>query len=349
MSVDQKTYELIDAYLKNQLKVEDADKVKYRIRTEPEFAEQVELQKAIIAEIEIAREKELRALLTEKGKVTYISNTWGSTWVRASAAIIIGFVALFFIIKYYMPEEQNPLVERSDDSTQQEVTQPIIEAPEGTKTPTMPVDSVVEVASAPSDTTILESAEEVEADAEQVDEIALADDQAESSDNQIATLREESDKLQVEEDVEVKTDKLIAEKVMQVRVVAQTDVLKTVPGDKETVVAKELSRKEKRKEKKDTQANGASESDDTKTKSPTQTRNLAVEIWESIVNFRGYVWDRETLLLYDIKPDEKLQFIEYNKQLYMKRGSKYYIIRKSSKFEAYTELKDQAILSVIRK
>lgn len=347
MSVDQKTYELIDAYLKDELKVEEADKVKFRIRTEPEFAEQVELQQAIIAEIEIAREKELRSMLTEKGKVNYISNSWSTAWVRASAAIIIGFVALFFIIKYYMPEEAHPLVERSEDNVTEEVTQPVIEQPEA-ETPAMPKDSVLEyaVGNATPDTPAQEVPEVVEEE-EVSTEIADASDPDERKDTEIATLREESDMLEVEEDVEVKKDQLLAERIVQIRTVGEIDKLVATSTDTEiSSTSKKLSRKEKRK------LEQADESDDTAgatAKALASTSNLSIELWESIVSFKGYVWDRETLLLYGIKANEDLQFSKFNGVLYMKRGTKYYIIRKSSKFEPYTELKDPSIISAISK
>jgi len=349
VSVDQKTYELIDAYLRDELKVEDADKVKYRIRTEPDFAEQVELQRAIISEIEIARKKELRTLLTDQGKVNYISNSWSTTWIRASAAIIIGFVALFFIIKYYMPDEANPLVERTQDNTTKEVTTPVIEKPE-VETPAMPRDSVVEFATANNATdSIAQPAIVSEDEAETSEEIAEVADVDDRQDTEIATLREESDKLEVEEDVEVKKDQLLAERVVQVRSLGQAYKQVEIASETEVVATKKLSRKERRKLKEAAESTEADRDDtaDVDTKSPTGAENLSIELWESIVSFKGYVWDRETLLLYGVDTTEQLDFTRYNGVLYMRKGTKYYIIRKSSKFESYKELKDLNIISAI--
>jgi hypothetical protein len=348
---DQKTYELIDAYLRDELKIEDLDMVKYRIRTEPDFADQVELQKAIIRELQVAREAQLRSVLKERGQVNYIKNMWSTTWLRASAAIIIAFVAMFVIVKFFVPqsgvisENNNQSKEITSDNEPAEEEVSAIDS----ATNNVPVEGQLESAEEVSPDEITEETlKEEEGNVTQNAKDNTANVPATTESENLERLKKAEDKLDVNDDVEVKTDKMVlAQKVNVLMLDAPIKTTQTT-GTYKNEELKDVSVKKGKDKKKENQ---------TETEAPTatdydkvtfQSRQQDIELWQSIVNFRGYMWDKQTLILYDIQATEALLFKEIGGQLYMKRGNKYYQIKRSSKFEPYVVLTDPAILKSLQ-
>lgn len=349
MSKDQKTYELIDAFLDDELKVEDSDKVKYRIRNDGEFALQVELQSALREEIKVAREKDLRALLAQEGKVKYIKNMWSTPWLRASAAVIIGFVGLFFVIKYFMPEEARPLVENQATEKASDKDTEIISKDIDTAVYIPLSDS--SVANEGDSLSIDEIASEEE---EIVDEdVAPKTNQTSKDADDFSDLRERSEKLKVEDDVEVKTDKLLLAKNIYILVLdAPAANREAGTLDEETTAesaSSKLSRKERKRLKKAAEKKESSEATENKaTDSAPMSKQQNIEFWEGVVNSQGYMWDSQTLLLYGIKPSESLSFKQYQGRLYMRRGATYYAINKSAKFEPYKVVTNSETLKILQ-
>jgi len=350
VSKDQKTYELIDSYLKGELKVEEADKVKYRLRNDEEFALQVELQAALIKELKVSREQELRTLLKEQGNVNYISNMWSTPWLRASAAVFLGFLALFIVIKYFMPEESRPLVENQKKSPTEIVEDTTTTEDEELAENANRSDSSATIQSDTSTNNIpeLDGLAEEEIDQDIVEKPTEVSEQKDD----FTTLRKESDQLEVEDDVEVKTDKLLLSKSVFV-LVLDAPVVKTKRLDEistsETTSSK-ISRRERKKREKELEeqekaADKVEGGSDAVAAPLSKKQNI--ELWEGVVNSQGYMWDKQTLLLYGIKPTEKLLFKQYQNTLYMKRGSKYYSINRSAKFEPYRAVTNTEILKAL--
>lgn len=312
------------------------------MRTEPDFALRVELQEALIEELRVAREAELRQLLKEQGKVNYIQNMWSTPWVYASAAIVAGFLILFVVLKYYVPTNEYPLVQNTesvsdegdpDEAPDQDLPQSEVQnnAVQSDTSTTGTADSLVPI--------VDEAPEMVEDEEVPAQEFAVK----KTKNQDLTSLRKESDKIQVDDDVEVKRDKMLESRSVKVLLIGATTAKAPAAVEVETSSTETVSKKTKKglfkKDKEETADDAAGEA----VQAPSE-RILKVELWESNVNFKGYLWDKETLLLYDIRTEENLTFKEYNGQLYMKRGSKYYQLKRSAKFEGYVPLTDSAIL-----
>lgn len=322
------------------------DKFKYKMRTEPEFARRVELQEALIEELKVAREAELRQILKEQGKVNYIQNLWSPRWVYASAAIVTGFLALFVVLKYFVPQTEFPLVENTkteetvsnEDTGTEEDSEGTVRRSKNDQVSDTNNLIAIDSTEVEPDMLAAESAEEQDVEDEPVTEAKPRTTKKQD----LTNLRQESDKIQVEDDVEVKRDRLLESRTIKLEVLGTQ--VKAAESTNEVVVLQESASKKTKNKlfRKDKEESG-DEATGEAISAPDE-RMLKLELWESNVNFKGYLWDKETLLLYDVNPSETLRFKELNGALYMKRGAKYYQLKRSAKFESYVPLSDPTII-----
>ena len=108
----------IDRYIKGELVGEALDKFKNRLRDDPDFAKNVELQQMLVAELQAQRKDELKAFISENAQVDYIQNIWSKKWMYASVAIVTIAIGLYFAVQRL---EQQPGLSSSEKADQENV------------------------------------------------------------------------------------------------------------------------------------------------------------------------------------------------------------------------------------
>jgi hypothetical protein len=78
-------------------------------------------------------------------------------------------------------------------------------------------------------------------------------------------------------------------------------------------------------------------------------QSFNVELWESIIHFKGYKWNGKMLILYGIESFEKIQFHWVSNQLFLQRGKDYFLLKETNQFESYLKLTDQLLLDKLIK
>lgn len=73
-----------------------------------------------------------------------------------------------------------------------------------------------------------------------------------------------------------------------------------------------------------------------------------VEFWESPVNYHGYRWDNNTLMLYGIDQPDKVRLYRLDRRLFLRSGTELFEIVPAADFMPYRPLKDPEILSQCR-
>ena len=127
MTREQHTHELIDQYLSGELMGQDLDKFKIRLKDDPEFLAQVQLQKAIIQNIELHRNAELKAMLAEKIKRKGFIIPFG-TRPLAVAATLLALLAFGLVIKTMLPTNQgDSITQESKEVRDKDQPEPVQE------------------------------------------------------------------------------------------------------------------------------------------------------------------------------------------------------------------------------
>lgn len=117
MNFNEETYQLINDYFDGKLKGVHLDKFKNDLKNDKDFALQVQIQKEIIDGIKLYRKNELKQILCDSSKTVYIKNEWGRKWTYASVAVVLFFMSLLVVIKYYLPNNFNTASEILDESS----------------------------------------------------------------------------------------------------------------------------------------------------------------------------------------------------------------------------------------
>ncbi len=318
---------LIDRFLKGELSGLTLDEFKNRMRTNKDFALEVESQKAIIEGIKLARRQHLISILkgekmaavpviqekiaitSEKVKeykpnsiVTEDENEANeykltpnyNNWYWAAAAVLFTLFTLYFIFGYYLPRQTNEYV--NTDTTQSNITK--IEKIK--ITPENENEDSIDLAVNPftNDT---------------MDKVA--------SDQKPETLLPD-DSLQIEK------DKKISERIYSVAALESINPIGTKGGNTNV-------------------SSGSPDSLKVNTIKKVRGSSVKVEYWQSVVNFKGYKLSRINLQLYDIKPDENISLKYLDKVLYMKKNGTFYKLKASGNFESYQKEGNGDIIKIL--
>ncbi len=356
MSEEQNIHDLIDRYLKGELDRDELDRFRNRLRSEQDFAREVELHRTLVEEITDARKRELKSYLKENAKVEYIGNIWGAKWLYASAAIIVVMVGMFFLTKQLQTDEGIVQKEQTEDqvTTEQERAH-YKPAPESELADSLAEDSVD-----------IRFAFGVVAEDEEVESERMMNDNAASKEfaSEYSEMSENERKLEADEiqDSLVRADKLVSSSSYAVVVIRSANKVNAylknadkVAVTETTIADEELKEKKKKgifgRSKDDADAEPSSEDDyDVSTESRTiSSRQIDVEFWSSPVNFKGYKYDRSVLLLYGVAPTESISFTEYQGVLYMSRNGQYYTITPASNFVKFTKLTNSSVIKELNR
>lgn len=324
MKSDIEKIYLIDRFLKGELSGLTLDEFKSKLRTDKEFAEEVESQKAIIEGIKLARRQHLISVLNgqkapelnlakeESTENTYkisdsqpeitIAHTETVTnekelgreyklrpnynnWAYAAVAVLFAGFVYYAIFGYYIPHKR---LEMANTDTSQ--------------TKMSPADNAITV---PAD-----------------DEPVLVEnpnkkDTTGGVDAQNQLLAASGDSLKIEK------DKKISETMYSV------SAIETIPPG----------------EANDENVSNGGNNDNLKlTTRKVRGASIKVEYWKSVVNFKGYKLNGSNLELFEIKPEESVSFKYLDKQLYLKKSGNYYKLNPSGNFEQYQKETDTEVI-----
>jgi hypothetical protein len=359
MNMDEQTYHSIDAYLSGELQGRKLDEFKAELRTNEDLQESVTIQEKIISAVNAERDKELKEYLIEKTrkKVLQIAPIY-RTWMLTAAAIALLIVAAITLIPYIntTPEKNTtaiPLPQKKK-TTDSKVYEP---APlQETETTTVDTQTLA-IAKVPDDT----EPEDENVILEIEDEDEFTEPLAEQNSGDMITSVTETDKttdalkintpviknippdqpitIQKSTDIEVRGDELLASRRF------------TVPGIEPnfSIDATRLDERQKDSatgKKKDENKNISTERENVTDYAAT-SREVEVEYWKSVVNYKGYQYDGTKVKLYGIDTTKTLSFKELDSRLYLKSEGKQYYLEKNKKYNRLVEVTNPTLLKVL--
>ena len=349
----QHIHEWIDQYLNGELVGQELDKFKIRLKDDPDFLRQVQVQKAIIQEIEAQRGVELKAMLAARTKRSSGLIIPFGRRPMAIAAIILSVLALGLLLKINMPFSPNDLAENTEEAPPPVQEIPSDESQKLSDTQQMRVDDSVTVesnAEMPEEPTpeIAVVEDEVEMAAPEESDVLLSDQDAGES---ISDLREKESKLDGS-NVKPTRDSMIGAKMITVTAYS----MPTVRKDQVEVVDPSNTDDEKkgifkRKTKTEQTAAKEVETEDEVSSDFVKTPKgaIRVEYWVSIVNFRGYKFDGSKLLLFDTPTSASIAIKEYNQQTYLVKNGSYYQLVPNNAFNQLRKVSDESLLNILKK
>jgi hypothetical protein len=359
MTMDEQTYHSIDAYLSGELQGRKLDEFKAELRTNEDLQESVTIQEKIISAVNAERDKELKEYLIGKTrkKVLQIAPIY-RTWMLTAAAIALLIVAAITLIPYIntTPEKNTtaiPLPQKKK-TTDSKVYEP---APlQETETTTVDTQTLA-IAKVPDDT----EPEDENVILEIEDEDEFTEPLAEQNSGDMITSVTETDKttdalkintpviknippdqpitIQKSTDIEVRGDELLASRRF------------TVPGIEPnfSIDATRLDERQKDSatgKKKDENKNISTERENVTDYAAT-SREVEVEYWKSVVNYKGYQYDGTKVKLYGIDTTKTLSFKELDSRLYLKSEGKQYYLEKNKKYNRLVEVTNPTLLKVL--
>lgn len=357
MSIDEKTYHLIDKFLHGDLKGSKLDKFRARIKNEPDLKEAVDSQRSIISAIEAHREEELRTFLKSelnKTRVIPLAGKWKVALSTAAAVILLAVVVLN--LPQLSTNESNSTaqepeqVEATEQVATQEDSKPNSDKESKALPETTPIDSqaialeeveppILEVIE--DDMEIVEETEMDLVEEKKPSEVILTGDSSVS----IATseIDKITDSIAGREPVILKDEMLFAQAytVQLVSLDVLSDEVEKSRSDMANVPSstKKLDLDEVQIE---------SESEDKEEyKSKPISRQITVQFWKSVVNFKGYKYDGQTIQLFGYDRSQITTFKELDSRLYLQVGKKFYFIEKNNKHNRLVETTNSTLLNVL--
>jgi hypothetical protein len=348
MDKQQHIHELIDQYLMGELVGQELDKFRIRLKDDPAFLEQVQIQKAIINSIELGRKAELKSLLqASKAKKRALILPFGNRSL-AIAASILSLLAFGLIIKTVMPDGFGDLaknetpteVEEVKQNTNQEEPKPVVTEDDGDVDITHDSLKVV-----PSPEIAIVEDQVNDANAENTSTFDFDDD------TDLAELKKDEDDIDGS-DFKPSRDSLLGSQNVTLFVVAYeiTKIQTTEVDEKVTEVKKEglFNRKNKEKSKTDEIADKAETgSASAKALVKKASVNIRVEFWESIVGFKGYKYDGSKLLLFDTPVNASIQLKSHEGKTYVNKNGVFYSLNANNQFNQMSRVTNADLLTIL--
>lgn len=357
--MDEKTYHLINDYLSGELSGRALDNFKAELNINTELQEQVALQKTIIKGLTETREAELKAYITEhtakKGVVFF---TPAVRMALASAAAIALVVSAFFVFKNIQgsgeetltntrpvnTEDTTPVVKENKisaiDSLQLQDTQLLaIE-----EVIPLLLEDIVDDAEIVNDEEVEKVKEEEEE--ESIPEVYKPETDELDKETKEPALDDATDGVEKvstsDKDFDIKSDKLISNRNFLVYSINPN--INAYQNDVEVAETTSTSGKTTREAKKEAKAKA--EEDNNKSV-VISTRNINVEYWKSVVNYKGYNYNGGVVKFYGVEKDKSMDFKELESRLYVKMNGKQYFIEKNRKYNRLTEVTNPTLLKVL--
>lgn len=349
MEKEQHIHELIDQYLQGTLVGQELDKFKIKLKDDPTFEKQVQLQKAIIEEIEKSRNAELKLLL--QGKLKKKKKAVIIPFERktlAVAASVLSVLALGLVIKTMLPTMNETLSQKTENQDKVELKNNKVEDADDSFEVVTNSEQVTEdsVPAPPVEKPELLVVAEDDAEETLSDDVTFSDEPAEVD---FSKLKKDEDVINGK-DVKATRDSMLGFSSAPIWVYTENYPIKTVEekeADEENSGI--LNRKKKTKDNNEvTKATTVTNESQSPVVVKSQSKTIRVEFWESIVNFKGYKYDGTKLLLFDTAPGSSVSLAVYNDTTYLKKDNVYYLLIPNGKFNQMARLTDPSILSILQ-
>jgi hypothetical protein len=361
MNMNEQTYHSIDAYLNGELHGRKLDEFKAELRTNKNFQEIVNIQEKIIAVINSERDKELKEYITEKtGKQAVNPAPIYRIWMLTAAVIVLLISATVILTQYV--------------STTHKESPTAIALPQKKKTadsegyePAPPKE--IEATVIDTQTLAIANGSDKTDDSEATDKNLLLEnknrlteplDDPESNDIIRSLIEKDKSKdtsksntplvknkptnqaivVLKSAEIEVRGDELLAFKSF---------IVKGIEPDF-SVDATKLNQKQLEiatRKKKDKDENASSEKEDIIIDYAPTFREIEIEYWKSVVNYKGYQYSGNKVKLYGIDQNKILNFKELDSRLYLKLEGKQYYLDKNSKYNRLVEVINPTLLKVL--
>jgi hypothetical protein len=317
--------ERIDLYLQGKLEGKDLDIFRMRLQNDDAFAEEVETRKIIISAIKDARLDELKAYIIDATindpKVVAFPFR-KMLYAAIAASVLVGSAYLLF--EQVIDKKVNSVVLKEEDTNDKHTKDDVPETS----------DHTLSIDKEEHDSMLPFVREE-----DSTDQLFVTDDRSPKIGVEPI--------LEVDENVMVKQDQMLERKSSSAYF-TRSILNDTIAVDKMILTAPvsiESKKKESDKEKFEIKSEPVIQEDIKKSGNKT----FEIELWESIVNFKGYKWDGKKLLLYGIDSDENISFHWVADKLFLGRGKDYFLLKQTGQYESYLKVTDQILLDRLLK
>ncbi|MGB0851144.1 MAG: hypothetical protein ACPGTP_07845, partial [Bacteroidia bacterium] len=303
MSIEENTYHLIDKYLLGELQGTELDTVRARIKTDPKFKEAVDTQRRIIAGIKAHREEELRAFLktaVKKNKVIPMAGKWKVGLTTAAAVLLLAVVVLNLPqlssndseTVDHKPEQ----AEATKEIVREDSNKPVIDEETETIPKTTHIDTQT-IALEEIEPPVLEIVEDdmeiaEDTDTDLIEEKALTE-AVSTNDSSVAVATVEMDKIIdsiAKREPIIRKDEMLFAQVYSVQLVSLDILADDVDENRVELASTPSSTK-----KIETSSDEIEEEENSKEyKAKPVSRQINVQLWKSVVNFKGYKYDGKT-------------------------------------------------------
>lgn len=304
MNFNEETYQLINDYFDGKLKGVHLDKFKNDLNNDKDFALQVQIQKEIIDGIKLHRKNELKQILSDSSKTVYIKNEWGKKWTYASVAVVLFFMSLLVVIKYYLPNNFNTASEISDDPSEKELTTDVF------------VDNDEDLynndeSKTQKENELLLTSENTPSEIDDLDTL-LSDAMAIASSSRMDSNIPESDPNEILKEL------LIATATYPISVfIEESTTISNESSSESNGRTPKLSTKKSNMEE--------YQEDELQQEIKEISKSIQVQFWESPLNYIGYTYQKHKgLSLYGINKSDNITFKELDNRLYLILNAKVY-------------------------
>lgn len=350
MDTQQHTHELIDLYLTGKLFGQELDKFKIRLKDDPEFLKEVQLQKAIIQSIEDSRHAELKAMLTERTQKRGFVIPFG-TRPLAIAATLLSLLAFGLVLKTILPMNSGEMALEEKQEIETPIsTQKTEPEQENANPKVQPVEiDTVSKELVVADNPPVEITEEIEMDADvPVDEIDEEYFNVDDKDIDFSELKKDEDQIDGSA-VKAQRDTMLGSKSIPMWALVEMPQPEIEDEGAENMDVMDDDTRDVRKVKEQSTTASKKTLSSTTVKTREQQGSVRIEYWHSIVNFKGYKFDGSKLLLFDTPQDLPLSIVKLNNTVYLKKGSAFYTIVANSSFNRLSKVTDPDLLTILNK
>jgi hypothetical protein len=362
MNMNEQTYHSIDAYLNGELHGRKLDEFKAELRTNKNFQEIVTIQEKIIAVINSERDKELKEYITENiGKQAVNPAPIYRIWMLTAAVIILLISATVILTQYVntthkegptaiaLPQKKTADSEGYEPAPPKEIEATVLD------TQTLAIANGYDKTddSEAADKNLLLETENKNRLTEPLDDpesndlirsLIEKDKSKDTSKSNTPVVKNKPTNQAIvvlkSAEIAVRGDELLAFKSFMVKGIEpdfNVDAAKINQKQAEIATRK----------KKDKDENASSEKEDIIIDYAPTSREIQLEYWKSVVNYKGYQYSGNKVKLYGIDQNKILNFKELDNRLYLKLEGKQYYLDKNSKYNRLVEVINPTLLKVL--
>jgi hypothetical protein len=355
MEENSRHIELFDKYSQSTLSTDEKRELENLISSDPSVKLEFETHKLLVDGVRKARKEELREYLRDHGKVEYFENIWSKKWRVASAAIVILFTAVYFVMEYAIvrPGLKESVASEDKNEHIEELKKDENKTENNASRDKLSTDDREEDISLPPPPELMEVNDgQIESDSfydQEIEEVVPSDDIVKEDADLLefapktnSTNKDQEYNFSTETDSEKNLFVAQEEKILDTNLLAVIVVEKIVVQNKSLDEIEKTRTSERKKSKSPVLENESLEEPEADS-TQSISKSYKVEIWKSPLNFKGYHYQGEILKLYGINVKE-VSLIEYNNGLYIKVKEKYALLKKSTEYLPFKYISNKELI-----